>query len=149
MSIKYIFAIKWIHKSILSKLRKSVDAPSSVLRLGLLWFSLSICLKDEWIITVTSLGAMASQIICVSIVSSGGEQRKHQTFALLAFVKEIHRWLMNSPHKGPVTLKMFPFNYVIMWTAGHWYFLQWRCHPCKFQWFGSRALNCAAWLFPV
>ena len=26
----------------------------------------------------------------------------------------IHRWPMNSPHKGPVTRKMFPFDYVIM-----------------------------------
>ena len=26
----------------------------------------------------------------------------------------IHRWPMNSPHKGPVTRKMFPFDNVIM-----------------------------------
>ena len=26
----------------------------------------------------------------------------------------IHRWPMNSPHKGPVTRKMFPFDDVIM-----------------------------------
>ena len=26
----------------------------------------------------------------------------------------IHRWPVNSPHKGPVTRKMFPFNGVIM-----------------------------------
>ena len=28
-----------------------------------------------------------------------------------------HWWLMNSPHKGPVTLKMFPFLNVIMWQV--------------------------------
>ena len=32
----------------------------------------------------------------------------------LAFVRGIHRRPVNSPHKGPVTRKMFPFDYVIM-----------------------------------
>ena len=41
-------------------------------------------------------------------------QRKHQSFASLAFVREIHRWPVNSPHKWPVTRKMFPFDDVIM-----------------------------------
>ena len=30
------------------------------------------------------------------------------------FVWGIHRWLVNSPHKGPVTPKKLPFDYVIM-----------------------------------
>ena len=64
------------------------------------------------------MSAMASQIISVSIVylavCSGSNQRKHQSSAPLAFVREIHRWPMDSPHKGPVTLKMFPFAGVIM-----------------------------------
>ena len=55
---------------------------------------------------------MVSQITCVSIVcltmSSGANQRKHQNTASLAFVRGIHRWPVDSPHKGPVTLKMFP-----------------------------------------
>ena len=37
------------------------------------------------------------------------DQRKYQSSALLAFVRGIHRWPVNSPHKGPVTRKMFPF----------------------------------------
>ena len=41
-------------------------------------------------------------------------QRKHQSSASLAFVWGIHRWPVNSPHKGPVTRKMFPFDDVIM-----------------------------------
>ena len=32
----------------------------------------------------------------------------------LAFVRGIHRWPVNSPHKGPVTRKMFSFDDVIM-----------------------------------
>ena len=62
--------------------------------------------------------AMASQITSVSMicstVCSDADQRKHQSSASLAFVRGIHRWSVNSPHKGPVTRKMFPFDDVIM-----------------------------------
>ena len=55
---------------------------------------------------------MASQItnltIVYSTVSSGADQRKHQSSASLAFVQGIHRWPVNSPHKWPVTRKMIP-----------------------------------------
>ena len=44
------------------------------------------------------------------------DQRKHQSSASLAFMRGIHRWPVNSPHKGPLTRKMFPFDDVIM----HW-----------------------------
>ena len=36
--------------------------------------------------------------------------KKHQSSASLALVWGIHQWPMNSPHKGPVTRKMFPFD---------------------------------------
>ena len=64
------------------------------------------------------MSAMASQItsltIVYSTVYSGTDQRKHQSSASLAFVRGIHRWPVNSPHKGPVTRKMFSFDDVIM-----------------------------------
>ena len=41
-------------------------------------------------------------------------KEKNQSSASLAFVREIDRWPVNSPHKGPVTRKMFPFDDVIM-----------------------------------
>ena len=44
----------------------------------------------------------------------GADQRKHQSSASLAFVRGIHRRPVNSPHKGPVTRKVFPFDDVIM-----------------------------------
>ena len=63
-------------------------------------------------------GSIAFQItslrIVYSIVYSGADQRKHQSFASLAFVRGIHRRQVNSPHKGPATRKMFPFDDVIM-----------------------------------
>ena len=64
------------------------------------------------------MGAMASQITSVSSVNStvcsGIDQIKHQSTASLAFVWGIHRWPVNSPHKGPVTRKVFPFDDAIM-----------------------------------
>ena len=63
--------------------------------------------------------AMASQIAIITIVYStvysGADQRKNQSSASLAFVSEIHRWPVNSPHKVLVTRKMFPFDDVIMY----------------------------------
>ena len=66
------------------------------------------------------MGTIASQItsliIVCSTVYSGADQRKDQSSAPLAFVRGIHRGPVNSPHKGPVTRKMSPFNDVIMIT---------------------------------
>ena len=67
------------------------------------------------------MGSMASQItsltIVYSAVYSGGDQRKHQSSASMAFVRGSHRGPGNSPHKGPVTRNMFPFDDVIMETG--------------------------------
>ena len=64
------------------------------------------------------MGVMASQITSLTIVYwtvySGVDQRKHQSSASLAFEREIHRWPVHSPHKWPVTRKMFRFDDVIL-----------------------------------
>ena len=64
-----------------------------------------------------TMSAVVSQItslaIVYSAVYSGADQRKHQSSASLAFARGIHRWPMNSLHKGPVTRKMFSFDDVI------------------------------------
>ena len=63
-------------------------------------------------------GAIGSQITSLMFVYptvySGADQSKHQSSASLAFVWGIHRGPVNSPHKWPVTRKMFPFDDVIM-----------------------------------
>ena len=65
-----------------------------------------------------TVSLMASHItsltIVYSTVYSGADQRKHQSSASLAFVWGIHRGSVNSPHKWPVTRKMFPSDDVIM-----------------------------------
>ena len=70
------------------------------------------------------MGAMGSQITSLTIVYSTvyscEDQRKHQSSASLAFFfflgggGGVHRGLVNFPHKGTVTRKMFPVDDVIM-----------------------------------
>ena len=64
------------------------------------------------------MSAMASQMTGVSVVYPtvclGADQRKQQSSAWRAFVKGIHRWPVDSPHKGPVKREMFLFDYVMM-----------------------------------
>ena len=68
------------------------------------------------------MGTMASHITSLTVVYStiysGADQRKHQSYASLAFVRGIHRGPVNSPHKWPVTRKMFPFDDVT-WSASN------------------------------
>ena len=67
------------------------------------------------------MSTMGSQItgftIDYLIVCSGTNQRQHQSSASQAFVRGIYRWQVDSPHKGPVTRKMFTFDDVIMVLA--------------------------------
>ena len=64
------------------------------------------------------MNAMASQITGVSIVCStvcsGADQKEHQSSVSMAVVMGIHQWQVDTPHKRPVTRKMFPFDDVIM-----------------------------------
>ena len=67
------------------------------------------------------MGSMASQITSLTIVYSTvysvADQRKTSKFRLTGLCGGIHRGPVNSPHKWPVTRKMFPFDDVIMDTA--------------------------------
>ena len=76
---------------------------------------------------------MASQITSPTIVYSTIYSGADQSSAPLAFVRGIHRWPVNSPHKGPVTRKMFEFDDVIVvstsfccgWDQQHFRHLKW------------------------
>ena len=70
----------------------------------------------NYVIISTMASEVTSITIVYSIVYSGTEERKHQRSVSLAFVRWINRWPVNSPHKGPITRKMFPFDDVIMLT---------------------------------
>ena len=73
---------------------------------------------DDVIMTMLASQITSLPVVC-SIVYSDVNQRKHQSSASLAFVREIHRGPVNFPHKWPVTRKMFPFDDVIMTSVGH------------------------------
>ena len=78
-----------------------------------------VCTVGIWfhyndVIIITSL------TIVYSTVYSGVGQGKHQSSASLAFVRGIHRGPVNSPHKRPVTRKIFPFGDVIMSFGEIW-----------------------------
>ena len=72
-----------------------------------------ICHYDDVIMTMLASQITSLPVVC-SIVYSDINQRKHQSSASLAFVREIHRGPVNFPNKWPVTRKMFPFDDVIM-----------------------------------
>ena len=82
------------------------------------YYTLKSCHISQGHYDDVKMGAIASQItsltIVYSTVYSGADQSKHQSSASLAFVWGIHRGPVNSPHKWPVTRKMFPFDDVIM-----------------------------------
>ena len=83
---------------------------------------------------------LVAQITGVSIVYStvfaGADQRKHQSSASPAFVRGIHRWPVNSPHKGLVLREMFPLDNVIM-SQG---FSVENSITSSFRWFAWRSL---------
>ena len=86
------------------------------------WKSIILHMKpshyDDVIMTMLA-SQITSLTVVYSIVYSGVNQRKHQSSASLAFVREIHRGPVNFPYKWPVTRKMFPFDDVIMMFRVH------------------------------
>ena len=77
---------------------------------------------QPWYYSDVIMSMMASQFtsptIVYATVYSATYQRKLRSSMPLAFVRGIHQWLVNSPHKGPVTRTMFPFYDVIMMAYG-------------------------------
>ena len=78
------------------------------------WRHLSVHFHYSDVIMSAMVSHITSFTIVYPIVYSGRDQIKHQSSVSLAFVRRIHRWPVNSPHKWPVTRKMFPFDDVIM-----------------------------------
>ena len=80
------------------------------------WPSVSIRKVSEvpyYIDVIMSVKSPASRLLTQPFIHGAG-QRKHQSSESLAFVSGIHRWPVNSPHKGPVMRKLFPFDDVII-----------------------------------
>ena len=104
------------------------------------------------------MSTMASQItsltIVYSTVYSGANLIIHQSPASLAFMMGIHRWPVNSPHKGSVTRKMFLFRDVIMLLLFIYVSLSWENiipsvllwlftpKPWRLNWYSVRETKC-------
>ena len=126
----------WTHKetpqtsplrtTFLSSLKKSYREISIVYYIRWVWCDSQPCVPNTdracyeviYHYSDVIMGAIASQItsltIIYSAVYSSANQRKHQSSTSLAFVRGIHWWPVNSPHKWPVTRKMFAFDDVII-----------------------------------
>ena len=77
-------------------------------------------------VIMSAMAQTTSLRIVYSIIYSGADQRKHQSYTSLALVMGIHRWPINSPHKGPVTGKFLPFDDDILCTSSS------TKYPCQF-----------------
>ena len=104
------------------------------------------------VIMNTMVSQITSLTIVYSTVYSGADQRKHQSSASLAFVRGIHRGPVNSPHKGSVTRKMFPFDDVIMLLVFTmiggclwWNTWSWRYGPFLFHFHGPLFWDLSRW----
>ena len=92
----------------------------------------------QWRHMTTMASQITSLAVVHSIVYSGADQRKHQSSAsLTGLCAGNSPGLVNSPHKGPVTRKMFPFDDVIMFLAHtiemHVLWLKTVCSKCNLQ----------------
>ena len=119
--------VRWnqikIWKVMFSHIQQMIGNDGLTVSLWNVWCGIRNHLDEHWLDKVhyndVIMGTIASQItsltIVYSIIYSDADQRKHQSSASLAFVRGIHRGPVNSPHKGPVTRTMFPFDDVIMY----------------------------------
>ena len=71
------------------------------------------------VIMTTMASQITSLTVVYSTIYSDAVQRKHQSSASLALCVGNSPRTVNSPHKGPVTRKMFPFDDVIMAGRAH------------------------------
>ena len=103
-------------------LLKKYDHMQFALCYVLLWCSVGFTLRWRHNGRDSVSNHQPYRAIIYSTVYSDADERKHQSSASLAFVWGIHRSPVNSPHKWPVTRKMFPFHDVIKTHILHGYF---------------------------
>ena len=101
---------------------------TTVLRLDIALIPAALC-YSSWACRLLHysdviMSSMASQITGVSVVYStvslSADQTNYESSASLAFVRRIHRWPVDSLHKGPVTRKRIRFDDVIMNISCSW-----------------------------
>ena len=129
----------WNSKWIWINQNRAIQAQLLVMRFKILTVHYNDVIMSAMVSQITSL-----TIVC-STVYSGADPTKHQSSASLAFVRGIHRWPVNSPHKGPVTRKMFPFEKVIMCLVRQHLNSTPPSAANMHQWIGSALVQIMAW----
>ena len=106
---------------IFPRLKESKDIPRNKSHL-----ILHVCHYSDVTMSTMTSPITSLTIVCSTVYLGAGKKskkkqktNKHQSSVPLAFVRGIHRLPVNSPHKWPVTRKMFPFDDVIMIYAVH------------------------------
>ena len=72
------------------------------------WGNIHTYLKDR--------NTVLMHVKCIITVIPHDHKSPATQLNSLAFVRGIHLWLVHSPHKWPVTQKMFPFDYITMYS---------------------------------
>ena len=103
-----------LHLIVLDNIKTALDGIVA----WVIWLGSSLMQHNSDVIMSRMASQITSLTIVYSTIYSGADQRKHQSSASPAFVRGVHRWLVNSPHKWPVTQYMFPFDDVITSNFG-------------------------------
>ena len=116
ITLSYLKSVDFFN---ISKLLAAAVLPSILLML--FWCLMTLCHSPHLLIVSRGwnthyndviIGVMASQITSLTIFYStiylGADRKIHQSSSSLAFVRGIHCWPLNSPHKWPVTRILFP-----------------------------------------
>ena len=72
---------------------------------------IGITMTSQWVFWC--LKSTVSLTLCLT-VRLDWHQRKYQSPRHRPFVRGMHRWPMDSPHKGQITQKPFPFDDIMM-----------------------------------
>ena len=97
--VSFVLWILWLHQRFLWEFDMHISKSFMCVSFNVLWAQGT---SSQWRHYEHHGGSNHISTFC-SAVCSGVHQRKHQSSALLALVKGIHRWPVDSPHKGPVT----------------------------------------------
>ena len=118
---QYWFFVKGIHWWLVESLHF----------MTLIWHHCYGCVSLQWRHNGHDVVSNHQPYHCLLNRLFSADQRKHQSSVSLAFVRGIHQRPVNSPHKWPVTRKMFPFDDVIMYTqtnvpemTAHWLLME-------------------------
>ena len=104
--VNYVNDIKW-----------QLDSPWYLVQITFYYSNIRTIWQSyplQWRHMSLMASVITGEITVCSTVCSGVHQRIIEAPCHWPFVRGIHPWLVDSPHKGPVTLNVFPLGDIIM-----------------------------------